>query len=721
MPIIDIGLISGSHKHRIRQIDSQECVNWYPEILNTLAKNPTVLMPTPGLSLYRTVSEPGRVRGLHVTADEVMYAVVGSTFVEITSSTAEYIVRGHLKSGSGQVVMADNGVTTDQMIIVDGEYGYLYNTSTDAFSEIAAFPGGSNAGSSHVVFFDGYFIANELNSGRFFFSDLYDGATWQATNFYTAEGHPDNVVAIVKTAQELWIFGKRSLEMWNSNFSGSPGASGVAITNPFARIGNAYIEVGTAAAHSPATINAHVFWLGSNLEGTNVVMHAIGFNPERISNHGVEYAISQMPRVDDAIGFCYQQEGHTFYVLTFPTGNQTWVYDLTTQAWHERTWYNEDNETVHRHRASCHALYNNKNYVGDRQNGKIYELSLDVYTDNGGKIQRVRTLPHVSAKGNRVYYQDFELDLEKGVGTVSYEKNDTSTVLAYNFASDTTVADWTGNSTLSLTDGTFGGKFKISDDGDGTNVLFYSGRDSTFNSDTVSHSFIYPSTAIYNQGMRVDSSVFIGDAADMTSAQVWFDIRKTSTSTDPYYELRLDTTRVSGDLTSSLSITQWESGVNYVKESIVLQHDYNKFHSVAFSVQGVQGETELFAKFDTTEISWTDLAISNYPSIGGNLQIGIDARMSAQTDVIALRNIDATTYYSTDYREPQAMLRWSDDGGMTFGPERWQGFGKIGEYYKTCKWRRLGTSDNRVFRLTIADPIRSALIDSHVEIEPEKF
>jgi hypothetical protein len=49
---------------------------------------------------------------------------------------------------------------------------------------------------------------------------------------------------------------------------------------------------------------------------------------------------------------------------------------------------------------------------------------------------------------------------------------------------------------------------------------------------------------------------------------------------------------------------------------------------------------------------------------------------------------------------PQAMLRWTDDGGRTWSNEHWRNAGLMGEYAKRCRWLKLGrTKDSRAFHL----------------------
>jgi hypothetical protein len=164
-----------------------------------------------------------------------------------------------------------------------------------------------------------------------------------------------------------------------------------------------------------------IMWLGSSLQGNGIVWSATSYIPQRISTHAIEYIIGKIAkesRIDDAIAYTYQDEGHFFYVLTFPSGNRTLVYDMKTRIWHERGFWNASKGIMERHRSNCHVFWKGKNYVGDYQNTNLYELDLDTYTDNGEVIRRIRTGAHIRQDRKRLYHHTFELDVERGVGAV---------------------------------------------------------------------------------------------------------------------------------------------------------------------------------------------------------------------------------------------------------------------------------------------------------------
>jgi hypothetical protein len=64
---------------------------------------------------------------------------------------------------------------------------------------------------------------------------------------------------------------------------------------------------------------------------------------------------------------------------------------------------------------------------------------------------------------------------------------------------------------------------------------------------------------------------------------------------------------------------------------------------------------------------------------------------------------------------PQIMLQISKDNGHTWGNERWQSFGKIGEYLKRVIWRQLGTGYDFVFKIRITDPVKVVITGAYIE------
>src|SRR6185295_7462746 len=136
--------------------------------------------------------------------------------------------------------------------------------------------------------------------------------------------------------------------------------------------------------------------LSRNISGHCMVMQSQQYGAVRVSNFAVEFAMEGYTTVSDANVFSYQEGGHTFYVLTFPTENVTWVYDLSTQQWHQRGWWNTQQGRYDAYRPSSHVFAFGKHLVGDRVTGVISEMSINFFTDaDGAPLRRLRRAPYL--------------------------------------------------------------------------------------------------------------------------------------------------------------------------------------------------------------------------------------------------------------------------------------------------------------------------------------
>lgn len=372
-------------------------VNLFPEVVPEGGKQPAFLQRVPGLTLRAAVGS-GPIRGMWEHGG-YLYVVSGNTFYQVNSSfvaTAKGTV-----SGSNLVTMADNGT---QIFIAANPDGYIYNTSTGAFGQITDpdFPG-----ASVVDYLDGYFVFIEPSSQRIWVTALLDGTSIDPLDFASAEGDPDNITSMIVDHREVWVFGNNSTEVWyNAGLSDFP----------LVRIQGAYNELGCAARYSVAKMNNQIYWLGKDFRGQGIVYVANGYQGQRISTHSVEWQIQQYGTMSDAIGYTYQQDGHSFYVLVFPSAGKTWVYDASTGAWHERAGWN-DNWT--RYRGQAQIFFNTENLLGDYANGNIYAIDQDTYTYNGETqrwLRSWRALPTGENTLRRTAQHTLQLDCETGVG-----------------------------------------------------------------------------------------------------------------------------------------------------------------------------------------------------------------------------------------------------------------------------------------------------------------
>ena len=407
-------------------------VNLFPEVVPEGGMEPAFLQRCPGLLLQQTIGD-GPIRGLwaHQTRGDDFYVVSGFEVYKLNGLNSTPIKLGDV-TGTGPVSIADNGT---QIFFACNPDAFIYDESTDTFGQVTDpdFPGASTVG-----YLDGYFVFNEPNSQRIWVTQLFDGFQIDALDFASAEGSPDGVVGLIVDHRECWVFGTDSTEVWYD--AGNPDF-------PLAPIQGAFNEIGCAAPYSIAKLDNTVFWLGADARGQGIIYKATGYSAQRISTHAIEWRIQNYKNMTDAVAYTYQQDGHAFYVISFPSANETWVYDVSTGAWHQRSSYSEKvayesafelsafeptafyavayiNPTsvsgaFTRHRSNCQCNFQGNIVVGDYANGNIYTFDLDVYNDNGVAqrwLRAWRALPTGSNNLHRSAHHSLQLECETGVG-----------------------------------------------------------------------------------------------------------------------------------------------------------------------------------------------------------------------------------------------------------------------------------------------------------------
>jgi hypothetical protein len=391
--------IGPAYKVRATTLAAEQCINLYPELGNGTSKNVMCLLGTPGKRLWLNFPG-GAVRGMmRVNAANAL--VVSTTTSTASPTLGVSTLLGTITAGTTPVCMASNGAT---VMIAAGATGYYVNIAGWTLSQIVD---PDFLGADFVGYLDGYFVFNQPGTQKFQITNLLS-TNIDPLDFASAEGAPDLLLSLLIDHREVWLFGETSTEVfWNSGNS----------EFPIERINGAFMEHGIAAKYSAAKMDNTVYWLGYDDNGQGIVVRATGYDPQRCSDHGVEYAISQMSRIDDAVAYTYQQEGHFFYVLTFPTAQQTWVLDSTTGLWHQRAHRNTSTADYERDRAMSRMNFAGKVLVGDHANGNVYQLDLNYFTDNGDPLPRVRTTAYLSDQDYRdQFFQWFQLDMEAGIG-----------------------------------------------------------------------------------------------------------------------------------------------------------------------------------------------------------------------------------------------------------------------------------------------------------------
>jgi hypothetical protein len=404
MPTIKTPILGGSYTARSLNEAANRMINLYSEVTPEVGKEAGYLMRCPGTRLVATVGT-GPIRGMW-QSKSVLYVVSGNGFYRVGADWIPVFI-GNVDNGVDTVSMSDNGY---QVFIACNPRAFIYNITTAVFAEITDT---DFVGARSVAFIGGYFVFNEPFSQRVWVTSLLDGTAIDPLDFASAEAGTDNIRTLIADHKEIWLFGANTIEVWYN--AGN-------VDYPLSPISGAYIETGIEAYRSLAKCDNSLFWLGSDTRGDGIVYRTNGYTPVRVSTHALEWQIQNYGKMTDAIGYSYQMDGHLFYVLTFPSANKTWCYDISTGLWHERGEFNETTDSFTRHRSNCQAYFNEEIITGDFDNGNIYAFDLAVYTDNGNINKWVRSwraLPTGQNDLKRTIHHSLQLDCETGRGTAT--------------------------------------------------------------------------------------------------------------------------------------------------------------------------------------------------------------------------------------------------------------------------------------------------------------
>jgi hypothetical protein len=387
-------------------------INFYP-VQDSDKKS--ILLGTPGLDSVCQLTSCTQVRGMRAW-DGYIYAVAqrGSDSVVFkVSPLGTFAEIGSFNTSSSGPVWIINNPT--QLMIVDGVWGYVYTFATGAF---VAITDGDFPGAGTCAFQDGYALCTQPSSTNWFFSTINDFTTYDAGDFYAKSAYSDALQTIHVHMREPWLFGDRyGNEVWYN----AGGDNSSVQTPTFARNAGGLIPFGLGAVKTTVAEEdgLPMTWLSNY--GT--IMRAEGYKAIEVSNQMFARAIQGDPMVSgsgfstfsDAVAFGYVDDGHAFYQVTFPTGDETWVWDASTQIMFKKeSW--KAGGGYGRHRAYCYARLGNKHYVGDYINGKIYEMSKAYFDDDGETIRRQLCSQEVLGGRNRISFPNVRVTLDPGFG-----------------------------------------------------------------------------------------------------------------------------------------------------------------------------------------------------------------------------------------------------------------------------------------------------------------
>jgi len=443
------GFCGGTYQSASINVDAERAINFYPEVVEASGASQYILLHTPGQRLFANLGSSA-VLGIFscrpngATTDRLFAVVqdgINQTLWELLQNGTS-VNRGTLNAPTTPIVtMKHNGL---QLAICTGGKIWVLTLSTNSLALAGTQPGGAI---EMIEYCDGFGLALQQNSNQFWVSNLLDFTVWPGTSTAQVSEFPDNVVSMIVNQRQVAFLGTKASVLYQDTG---------AIEVPFQAIQGVFVENGCCAPFATARLDNSVFWLDMDERGSAVARRANGYTPQRISNHAVESFWNSYPTVTDAISYSYQEEGHSFWVLYFPSGTgadgipyqgATWVYDVASGMWHERAFWNEKLGYYQAHHSQNHALAWGMHFVGDWATGNVYQQSTQFYDDAGANIRRIRRAPHISAENEYLKYHALTIDVEAGLGPVPPLTGSSDSPSSY------VIGDASGNAyTLSMSD-----------------------------------------------------------------------------------------------------------------------------------------------------------------------------------------------------------------------------------------------------------------------------
>jgi len=286
-----------------------------------------------------------------------------------------------------------------------------YTTNTQILSTTSTPPltgtGSPPSNCTHLIQFYSYLIGNQKGDMAWKFSYPGNPFQWDAADSYDITSQ-ENVEGIYKGSSSFLVCSKSTLDIWGNSRS---------FTDPFlSPVKAEYAQIGLASPYASVVIdgNKMIFLDKARrlvvLQGASYVDMGLPINKE----------IQNLSVVDDAIAFNIAIDGKQFLVLNFPQEKKTFLYDYVSKSFYKWSNYNEETATRSLFRANCYAYCStwNKHIIGDIDNGKLYSLDNDHYSDDSNTINAEIITGHINYGSDAVLKKPRSVcaRIKRGVG-----------------------------------------------------------------------------------------------------------------------------------------------------------------------------------------------------------------------------------------------------------------------------------------------------------------
>lgn len=727
----DFGFIGPSYEAPSIYQDAQELINFFGEI--DPLKQPgergiVALYPTPGLTQFVQFPAVQEVRGMRTISGGQLMISVSGPYVYAVTSTGSYYLIGFLNSTSGRVGISDNGVN---VYIVDGSYRYTWRINSLPVTNFVASISSTTLTVSSVssgslavgqqIFGVGMLpntVITALGTGSggtgTYTVNQSQTVTSQTMNGVLAGasitasiGQTLSGVTITGTAGQFSCTAStqplvvgQTIRI-SGTFGGTGSISGY--SNPttyyiIATNGTTTFTLSTTATGSGVTTTAGtptgltyavanttmtisavangVAYLGQTVQGTGVasgtIINAFGTGTGGTGTYTVSTAqyvasvtmyllnFTQLPTTDGAFSGANTVDiMDNYFVYNRPNSQQWGASDLLSPISPQLSYGNKDG-----------APDNLVSLIVDHR--EVYllgENSSEVWTDVGATPFPFQRIPGTSTQ-HGIAAQFSMSRLGNSFAYLSKNNRGQGMIVQMNgYLPQRISTHAVENSLLNqYIDDAVAYTYQL--EGHEVYVISFPTIDITWAYDTV--------TTMWHKWLWVDSN-------------------------NVYHRHR---SNCAASFQGNVYVGDWQNGKIYKLDTTNYTDDGGEIRRLRRCPHLV---TDLQRQY------FDELQIQFQPGVGLS-GVSNNSNTSAIAGIaIAGQAVAGSSGTATASVDPQAMLRWSNDGGSTWSREYWVGIGKQGRYKNRAIWRRLGMARDRVFEVAITDPVKAVIVSANLK------
>lgn len=404
----------GSYPSESPPVSQQRAINLYVDIVQAAALSQEILKGTPGINQLATTGEIKQVnrgsetfknRSYHVNGDKLYRlnrAIDGDGIETFTTTSLGTI------DGTGFVFMSAS--RTQLMILVPGGKGYIFvDDPGDSLVEITDAGFTANGAPQSLEFISSFFACT-TDEDLTIFSSQNDGLAWNDLDKIAPDADPDALVGLFEYKSQLMLMGTETTQV----------ATLVTTADtPLQIQRNFELSKGLSSPFGVAAANDTFLWVGSGKDESPAIWQFAGASTQKVSTTAIDNILQGLTdtEVSNIHALSYAQKGA--YFVNFYLPDTTLSYNTITQKWNDVQSDIVNSEGIKettRSRVNSLTTAYGRVIVGDSQDGRIGELSPEIFSEYSNEIKSTLITQPFSAMGNAITTPYLELTMESGVG-----------------------------------------------------------------------------------------------------------------------------------------------------------------------------------------------------------------------------------------------------------------------------------------------------------------